>query len=171
MLILILLLTIWVVVSTSLRLKTTAAGALLECSKFYRSMNKNNLVAVFDNMADAVVLIDDHIADSNWEKAVLDGLEPLSQHLKAVSLSTEISNTDFKRYLLLASKDIAKATEVTGCIVQAAVAGESLTNGGENIIKAGESLKVSCSSVAMYIIDVGECISTFGMQLSNGKFI
>ena len=149
-----------------------ATRSLLECSNYYSSRNKNNeLAIVINNVIEFLVIIDDHVADSNWELAVLDGLDPLSKYLKSISLSNELLSDDFKRYLQLASIDLELGCQITGCIVQAASAGENLTNGGENIIKAGESLKVTCPSVAQNIVDVGECLSTFGIQLSNGKFI
>jgi len=133
-------------------------------------MNLNGLCKTFAKISECLAVTADYIDEANWEKAVEDGLQPLSQCLKTVSLSDEIMIDDFKQNMLLASLNIAKACEITGCIVQASAGSEYIIDAGTNIVKAAEAYRNSNNVAAAELVGAGESLSLFGSQLAIGKF-
>ena len=121
-------------------------------------------------MAGYLEICSDNIDDANWEKAIEDGLQPLSQCLNKVSASDEIMIDDFKQNMLLASLNIAKACEITGCIVQASAGSEYIIDAGINIVRAAEAYRNSNNVAAEYIMSAGKSLSSFGSQLATSKF-
>jgi hypothetical protein len=128
------------------------------------------LCITFAKISECLSLSSNYIDEANWEKAVEDGFFPLSQCLKEASLSDEIMIDDFKQNMLLASLNIAKACDITGCIVQASAGSEYIIDAGTNIVRAAEAYRNSNKVAAEHIMSAGKSLSSFGSQLAIGKF-
>jgi hypothetical protein len=167
------IITLLILFSSSLSLSPLrqSSQSILQCSQHFNSNNLNGFLCItFAKISECLEISSDYIDEANWETAVEDGLQPLSQCLKEASLSDEIMIDDFKQNMFLASLNIAKACEITGCIVQASAGSEYIIDAGTNIVRAAEAYRISNKVAAEYIMNAGKSLSSFGSQLSTGKF-
>ena len=144
--------------------------SLKKCVNYFQ--DKKELVNILENMITSMSLTHEYIYEfSSWENGVNEGLIPLSEQLKKLACSNDINNENFQKYIKLASSKIDVSCQITGCIVQASQAGESIIDAGANIRLAGESLKdTSHEATSQFIVDAGESILIFGQNLLKGEF-
>ena len=169
--ILILLILLLLKVLSSTSLLTTSYTSIKKCCNYFKQKELNELAMTFENILTSISLIHHEIYDnSNWEGAVNEGLIDLSDYLKKVSLSNDINNDIFKKHMMQASCQIDVSCQITGCIVQASQAGDSIIEAGKSIIEAGTSLKdTTHNDVSQHIVNTGESISIFGENLLKGE--
>lgn len=169
MICLLFLLSILLISQSAILLK--GVSCFKKCVDYFKNENRNELATTFENVMGSLSCIHESIYENfNWEVGVNEGLIPLSEYLNKLSQSNDINNDDFKKYMRLASSNVQLSCQITGCIVQASQAGDSIINAGESIRLAGESLKDTVDSDAsQLIVDAGESISIFGKNLLFGE--